>query len=87
MFDPAIEHQTGHGQANHLLDDIGSVCVVADQTPIAAQPSKGSLDHPSARQDDKLGQGVRVFDCFQNTPQGLQGPLDQLPGVAAVGPA
>lgn len=86
MLDTATEHQTGHGQVNHRPGDIGSVFAVAAQTPIAAQPTKGSLEHQSARQDDKLGHGIRAFDYFQNTPQGLQGSLDQLPGVAAVDP-
>src|SRR5271169_2482337 len=62
--------------------------VVAHQSPLAHQPTEGSLHDPTARQDFEADGGVRAFDDFdRQLGTKCPDPLGEgLPGVAAIHP-
>jgi hypothetical protein len=49
----APEGQLDGGEGDEGGEDSGEVLEILGETPVAPEPGKGALDHPTARQDDK----------------------------------
>lgn len=75
-----------HSQVNHGFAAFREGLVILAQAAIAAEPGEGSFDNPALGQDHEAGHIVAAFDDLQDPVAQLPRPLDQLSGVAAVGP-
>src|SRR3990172_7534615 len=75
-----------HGQVDHRFAALGERLVVLTQSPVATQPSEGALHDPALGQHHEAGYLVAALDDLQNPVAQLPRPVDQLAGIAAVGP-
>ena len=75
-----------HGQVDHRFAAFRQCLVVLAQPTVAAEPSKGSLDDPALGQNLKACHIVAAFDDLQDPVAQFLRPIDQFPGVPAVGP-
>ena len=75
-----------HGQVNHVFTAVGQRLVIFAQTPVTVQPREGAFHNPTFRQDHKAGDIIVTLDNLQRPSTHPSGPVDQLTGIAAVGP-
>jgi len=75
-----------HGQVNHGLAALGEHLVILAETSVSLEPPEGSLDDPPLGQDDETCHIVAALDDLQNPTAKFSRPVDQLSGIAAVGP-
>lgn len=82
-------HQMDHRDLDHRFTAGRLLLVDLAEPPIPAQPTEGPLHHPATRQDHGPRRVVRPLDDLQGQAPGSEcvaDPLDQGPGIAAVGP-
>ena len=80
------EHAVDHGGSDHGLAHLRFGFVVTDQAAVFHEPPERPLDHPAAGQDDEAFLPLGLEDRPYQPAAGLLGPVDQRPGVPAVGP-
>jgi len=81
----AFEHKANHSQIDHDFAGLGLSFVVAIESAVASEPTKGAFHHPAARQHLE---GVKIgslYDLDGAAPQS-PGPIQQGSCVAAIGP-
>ena len=79
------EHEANHGQVNHRFARAGLPLVVATESTVTAEPTKGTLHHPASGQyfeDVKVGS----FHDFDGAAPQFPTPVQQGARVATVGP-
>jgi hypothetical protein len=80
----------GHDDDHCPLDHRGVVLrepfVIADGTPAPVDPGERPLDGPPAVQDDEGGLAGQLRHDLHGESELLGGPVDELAGVAGVGP-
>ena len=79
-----MEHRIGHGNEDHRLAALGQGFVVLGQSSVLAQPGKRTLNDPSFGQHNELVQ-QRTLDDFDKASIPATRPIDEAPGIAAVG--
>ena len=82
----SAEHELDHGDVDPCLRGCAQGLVVFAQPTAPAQPGKGALHHPSAGQHLKLMAMGGPFHNFQCPAGPGPDPLDQLAGLAGIGP-
>jgi len=82
----STEHESGHGDVDKGFTGLGQSFVVFAQPPVASQPRQRALHHPAPRQHNELA-FIGTFHDLQEPATKLIDPLNQLPGISAVGPA
>lgn len=75
-----------HGQVDHCLAAFGEHLVVLAQASVSLEPPEGAFHDPSLGQDHEARHVVAALDDFQNPAPELSRPVDQLSGIAAIGP-
>src|SRR5216683_8121207 len=86
VFDPAMKHETTHGQIDEGFGDLFFAFVVPAQTSGTAQPAEGAFDDPTPGQHDEATRDVGAPDDLQRTSAHPAHPLNELARVGAVGP-
>jgi len=84
-----FDHQAYHRDVNHRFAAAGELLVVFAEPTVAAEPTKGPLNDPAARQDNKPFHIVTSLDNLQTDLSlcaKITNPVYQSTGVAAVGP-
>ena len=64
----------------------GEAFVVADAAPVSADPGQRPFDDPASGQHNESGYVVTAFDDLDGQVKRGAGPVQELAGVAAVGP-
>jgi hypothetical protein len=79
-----MDHQVDHGNEDHRLAALGQGLVVLGESAVLSEPGKGAFDDPSFGQhDEPMQQGT--LDDLDNASVPAAGPVDEAPGIAAVG--
>ena len=79
------EHEANHSQVDHRLPRLGFPFVVAVESATTAQPGKGPLHDPAARQHPE-GMQLGALDDLERATPPLAGLLHQRSRIAPVGP-
>jgi len=74
------------GQVNDGLAAFRQRLVVFAQAAVSSEPGESAFHDPPLGQNHEARKVVAAPDDFQNPPAQLPRPLDQLTGIAAVGP-
>src|SRR3990172_6707837 len=85
----ASDHEANHTNAKHRLTLIQAHFIVAAQPPRFEEPTKGSFDYPTSRQDLEAFDVIRAPNNLQSEfAKGSQlvDPQDQRSQVTAVRP-
>ena len=80
-----FEHKANHSQIDHGFAGFGLSFVVAIESAIASQPTKGAFHDPAAGQHLEGMKVGTLHDLDGAAPQSA-GPIQQCSGVAAIGP-
>ena len=83
----AGKHQVEHGDVDARLGGGGEEGVVLAAAPLVAEPAEGPLDHPAPGQELEAAHVVGALADGAQPLVGELDPGDELPGVAALGPA
>jgi len=90
LFDAPVSqtaaHEVNHGDQNHGFTVFRQEVVVFAQAAVPIEPRESPFHDPAFRQHDKAGQVIRSFDDLQGPMVRCLDPLDQLAGIAPVGP-
>ena len=82
----AAEPKLDHGNVDPCLRGFAQGFVVLTPAPAAAEPGAGALHPPSAGPHLKLVAVPGAFHDFQDPAGQVSDPLDQLAGLAGIGP-
>jgi hypothetical protein len=75
-----------HCYMNHSFAIGREVFIVPGQAPVAAQPCKRPLHHPTFGQHHKASNPDGTQDCLEEPATRLFDPADQLPCISAISP-
>ena len=81
-----MNHKINHSNLNHRFTAVCQRLIVLAQTAVLTQPRESSFDHPSPRQNHKSLHTVTSFDNPQNPMTKIRYPINELAGIAAIGP-
>jgi len=81
-----MNHQIYHSKLNQSLNTNNELLIVLAQSPILAQPRKGSLYHSLPRQDRKTFNLVIAFHNLQHQKNEISSPVDELTCISTIGP-
>lgn len=81
-----MQHQVNHSDHDHGLTALFKVFVILAVPSIASQPSQGSFNNPSFRQNNKSRYAVGSFNDFKHPAECLLYPINQFPSITAVCP-
>ncbi len=82
----SLQHQADHGNLNHGLAVLDEFLVIFAEPTGMAKPCERALDHPSPWQQLKTDLVLQLANDLQYPAAAPMQPLDQLPGVCAIGP-
>lgn len=83
----SAQHEMNHRCIDHGFARFWQLLIVFAQPPVAPQPGKRSLDHPTAWQYDKPGDALGTLNHLENPACQLPNPVNhRLPTVAAISP-
>lgn len=74
-----------HGSLYHGLAHLWLGFVVSNETAVLHEPGKGPLDNPAFGQDHEAVGADRLQDGLHQPAADVLGPVNQCPGVAAIG--
>ena len=80
------QHAVDHAEADHGFAVRNEFFVVLTQAAVPIQPAERPLHDPALRLDIKAVGVIAPFYNLQQPPAGLLDPVNELSGVASVGP-
>ena len=79
-----MDHQVDHGKEDHGLAVLRQGLVVFGQATVLAEPGEGAFHDPALGQDDESPGRVSFHD-LDNATAPAADPMQELPGIGAVG--
>jgi hypothetical protein len=82
----SVKHQLDHGDFNHGFAVFEEFLIIFAEPAVVAEPSERTFHNPTLREDLKTDLLFQLAYDFQDPAAPAIEPVDQLSGVATIGP-